>query len=319
MGLANEHGNSLEEPESRHMLIKGPGAPPPKKERPGPLALRRQHCKVAPRDVFTDTMLAVGGWTQDDPSCPVEQFCPEYNEWRVAAPMVNRRGNAAVGTLGGKVYTAGGQDSIRCYDNVERYDPHTDVWSVEIAPLSSPRTGVCLLETDGYLYAIGGWDGITASSAVERYDPVLNSWSRQAPMRTRRSHSGAVLLGGHLYVMGGRDGDTVLNSVERYCPEEGSWSACPPMRSAREGAGCTAYLGQLYVAGGRDELRLDLSAVERYDPDTRRWSPVKHMTCKRNQASLVVFNGALLAAGGSDGVVHLKSVEVYNPESNTWR
>ena len=50
-----------------------------------------------------------------------------------------------------------------------RYDPHTDVWSVEIAPLSSPRTGVCLLETDGYLYAIGGWDGITASSAVERY------------------------------------------------------------------------------------------------------------------------------------------------------
>ena len=66
------------------------------------------------------SLLKVGGWTQDEPSCPVEQFCPEYNEWRVAAPMVNRRGNAAVGTLGGKVYTAGGQDSIRCYANVER-------------------------------------------------------------------------------------------------------------------------------------------------------------------------------------------------------
>ncbi|CAL8347349.1 unnamed protein product [Lota lota] len=319
MGVFNEQGNSLEEPESRHMLIRGPGAPTPQKDQPGPLALRRQHCKVAPRDVLKETMLAVGGWTQDEPSCPVEQFYPEYNEWRMAAPMVNRRGNVAVGTLDGKVYTAGGQDSIRCYDNVERYDPHTDVWSVEIAPLCGPRTGVCLLEMDGYLYAIGGWDGIAASSTVERYDPTMNSWSRQASMRTRRSRAGAAVLGGHLYVMGGHDGDMVLNSVERYSPEDGSWSICPPMRSPREGAGCTAYLGRIYVAGGRDELHLDLSAVERFDPDAMRWSPAKRMSCKRNQVSLVVFNGALLAVGGSDGVVHLKTMEVYNPENNAWR
>lgn len=67
-------------------------------------------------------MLAVGGWTQDDPSCLVEQFCPEYNEWRTAARMVNSRGKVAVGTLDGKIYTVGGEDNIRCYSSVERWD-----------------------------------------------------------------------------------------------------------------------------------------------------------------------------------------------------
>lgn len=63
----------------------------------------------------------MGGWTQDDPSCLVEQFCPEYNEWRVAARMVNGRGNVAVGALDGQIYTVGGEDNVRCYSSVERW------------------------------------------------------------------------------------------------------------------------------------------------------------------------------------------------------
>lgn len=50
-----------------------------------------------------------------------------------------------------------------------RYNPDTDSWSTDVAPLSSPRSGVCLVAMDGYLYAIGGHDGITAINTVERY------------------------------------------------------------------------------------------------------------------------------------------------------
>lgn len=50
-----------------------------------------------------------------------------------------------------------------------RYSPGTDSWSTDVAPLSSPRSGVCLVAMDGYLYAIGGHDGITAMNTVERY------------------------------------------------------------------------------------------------------------------------------------------------------
>lgn len=52
--------------------------------------------------------------------------------------------------------------------NHDRYSPDTDSWSADVAPLSSPRSGVCLVAMDGSLYAIGGHDGITAMNTVER-------------------------------------------------------------------------------------------------------------------------------------------------------
>nr|XP_019954646.1 PREDICTED: kelch-like protein 20 isoform X2 [Paralichthys olivaceus] len=316
MGVYNEQGGALEDPESQHMLIKeSKGGSPHRGHGSNPLHSRPGKTTGASDNV----MFMVGGWTQDDPSCLVEQFCPEYNEWRSAARMVNNRGAVAVCSLDGQIYAVGGEDKVRCFSSVERYSPDTDSWSTDVAPLSSPRSGVCLVAMDGYLFAIGGHDGITAMSTVERYDPKMNTWSKQAPMLSRRARAAATALDGHLYVIGGNDGDMALSSVERYNPVDGTWSICAHMRSPRENAGCTVYLGHIYVSGGKDELSLELCAAERLDPDTMRWSPVKCMRSKRDNMSLVVFNGSLLAVGGSDGVTNLKTIEVYSHETNTWR
>ncbi|XP_028433074.1 kelch-like protein 20 isoform X1 [Perca flavescens] len=321
MGVYNEQGAALEEPESHHMLIKESkgGSHRRRQPMPTPLALRSQLSKLPPKDVFNDMMFVVGGWTQNDPSCLVEQFCPEYNEWRTAARMVNSRGKVAVVTLDGKIYTVCGEDNIRCYSSVERYNLDTDSWSTDVAPLSSPRSGVCLVAMDGYLFAIGGHDGIAAINTVERYDPKMNTWSKQTAMLTRRTRAVAAVLEGHLYVMGGNDGDMALNSVERYNPVDGTWSICAHMLSPRENAGCVVYLGHIYVAGGKDELSLELCGAERFNPDTMRWTPVKRMKSKRDNMSLVVFNGTLMAVGGSDGVTNLKTIEAYSHETNIWR
>lgn len=50
-----------------------------------------------------------------------------------------------------------------------RYNPDTDSWSADVAPLSSPRSGACLVEMGGCLLVIGGHDGVAAIDAVERY------------------------------------------------------------------------------------------------------------------------------------------------------
>lgn len=50
-----------------------------------------------------------------------------------------------------------------------RYNPDTDSWSTDVAPLNNPQSAVCLVAMDRYLYAIGGHDGITFISTVERY------------------------------------------------------------------------------------------------------------------------------------------------------
>ncbi|XP_054628514.1 kelch-like protein 20 [Dunckerocampus dactyliophorus] len=311
---------AIKETESRHMVITdGKGGTTRQSRMSAPMSHCLPQSKLPPKDVFTDMMYMVGGWTKDDPSCLVEQFSTEFNEWRTASHMVNQRGNMAVGTLDGKIYAVGGEDNVRCYSNVERYDPDADSWSADVAPLDSPRSGVCVVAMDGYLYAIGGHDGITAMNTVERYDPKMNAWSKQVPMLTRRSGAVASVLDDHLYVIGGNDGDLTLNSVEKYNPEDGTWSICGHMSTPRENAGCAVYLGHIYVAGGKDNFGLNLCTVERFNPDTIRWTPVKRLRSKRDNVSLVVFDGALLAAGGSDGVTDLKTIEVYDHESNTWR
>jgi len=82
------------------------------------LNIKKKACMF--HETVPSFVLVVGGWTHDDPSCLVEQFCPDYNEWRAAAHMLNNRGSVAVGTLDGKIYTVGGEDNVRCYSTVER-------------------------------------------------------------------------------------------------------------------------------------------------------------------------------------------------------
>lgn len=49
---------------------------------------------------------------------------------------------------------------ISYLNSIERFDPHTNQWSGDVAPTSSCRTsvGVAVLET--FLYAVGGQDGV---------------------------------------------------------------------------------------------------------------------------------------------------------------
>ena len=64
--------------------------------------------------------VSVGGWSRDDPSCPVEQFCTQHNEWKMSAPMIRHRGDTGVCSLEGLIYTVGGYDDVTCMSSVER-------------------------------------------------------------------------------------------------------------------------------------------------------------------------------------------------------
>lgn len=60
-------------------------------------------------------------------------------------------------------------------------------------------------------------------------------------------------------------------------------------------------------------------SVEAYNPDTNTWSPVNDMAYCRRNAGVVAHGGLLYVIGGDDGNSNLASVEVYHPESDTWR
>lgn len=58
--------------------------------------------------------------------------------------------------------------------------------------------------------------------------------------------------------------------------------------------------------------------VEVFDPVANRWEKCRPMTTARSRVGVAVVNGLLYAIGGYDGQLRLSTVEVYNPETDTW-
>ncbi|KAG7257843.1 hypothetical protein CRUP_024993 [Coryphaenoides rupestris] len=225
----------------------------------------------------------VGGWCSGDAISSVERYDPQTNEWRMVASMSKRRCGVGVSVLDDLLYAVGGHDGSSYLNSVERYDPKTNQWSSDVAPTSTCRTSVGVAVLGGYLYAVGGQDGVSCLNIVERYDPKENKWTRVASMSTRRLGVAVAVLGGFLYAVGGSDGTSPLNTVERYNPQENRWHTVSPMGTRRKHLGCAVYQDMIYSVG------------------------------------LAVVNGQLMAVGGFDGTTYLKTIEVYDPDANTWR
>lgn len=58
--------------------------------------------------------------------------------------MTTARSTVGVAILNGSLYAVGGRDGSSCLNSVERYDPHTNKWSVT-CPMLKRRGGKSLL------------------------------------------------------------------------------------------------------------------------------------------------------------------------------
>lgn len=61
-----------------------------------------------------------------------------------------------------------------------------------------------------------------------------------------------------------------------------------------------------------------LNVVEVFDPVGNFWERCQPMKTSRSRVGVAVVNGLLYAIGGYDGQSRLSTVEVYNPETDSW-
>lgn len=61
-----------------------------------------------------------------------------------------------------------------------------------------------------------------------------------------------------------------------------------------------------------------LNVVEVFDPIGNFWERCQPMRTARSRVGVAVVNGLLYAIGGYDGQSRLSTVEVYNPETDSW-
>ena len=100
------------------------------------------------------------------------------------------------------------------------------------------------------------------------------------------------------------------------------------MPTPRNHAAIGAVNGKIYVIGGRVGAAFigigsDISVVEEYDPSTDKWGvPRARMPTTRSALGYGTYNGRIYVAGGEFQDPHMmatfRSVEAYDPASNTW-
>jgi N-acetylneuraminic acid mutarotase len=148
-------------------------------------------------------------------------------------------------------------------------------------------------------------------------------------MNQARSDATATLLNnGKVLIAGGLDSNHPLpiNSVELYDPSSNSFApaaSLPSMNTARSSATATLlFSGKVLIAGGVGPSFNSLDNVELYDPSTNSFAPAASLptmnTARDGAIAALLPNGEVLIAGGENNATSLKSVELYNPTTNSF-
>ncbi|OON22301.1 BTB/POZ domain protein [Opisthorchis viverrini] len=309
-------------------------------------------CKPRRGQEVFGIIYAVGGLTvSGDSHGIVETYHPSLGRWELAEQMPSQRSRIGVVTLHGLLYAIGGFDGTSRLKTTELYDPKTKVWKT-VAPMNFARSALGAAALDGRLYVCGGYDGTSSLRTCEMYDPKQDKWLIIPSMNEPRSAGGLVALSnGCLYAVGGHNGLAIYSSTECYNPRAAGPTARPVTTDAQSSGwtlharlfqsspwqpmgrmihrrcrhGVAALRNRIVVAGGYNGVNF-LRSVEVFDPTAGpdvnglmgQWTEITSLSVPRSRVGLAVTGGRLYAIGGYDGMTHLRTVECFQPISNTF-
>ncbi|XP_069768136.1 kelch-like protein 25 [Narcine bancroftii] len=228
--------------------------------------------------------------------------------------------------MGPKVYVSGGRGSENGVSrDVWVYDTTAGDWA-KAAPMLVARFGHGSAELLGLLYAVGGHTAVAgvfpaspsvSLKQVERYEPASNAWEMAAPLRDGVSNAAVVSARLRLYVIGGAGlRRERAPAVQRYDPVDDRWAVAAACPQAWRYTAAAALGGQIFIVGGDTEFTA--ASAYRFDCDTNQWSRVGDMTAKRMSCHAVASGNKLYVVGGYFGTQRCKSLDCYDPASDTW-
>lgn len=181
---------------------------------------------------------------------------------------------------------------------------------------------VAMCNDEQFVYLIGGIEGDICKNECYRYDSNENSWAMLASMEHERSQPGVVYYDGKIYVFGGFNFNRCLSSSEIFTCSTNQWSIGPTMKECRRGCAVTLYHEKIFIIGGSNGVTT-LTSVEIFDPKTNEW--LTHVNLHPNQLNIprvglgvAICDDRLYAIAGFDGRKFLKSIEVYDEQTQQW-
>ncbi|XP_049315427.1 kelch-like protein 5 isoform X1 [Bactrocera dorsalis] len=148
-----------------------------------------------------------------------------------------------------------------------------------------------------------------------QYNKTEDKWQEYVNIKIDYERYRTILKDDNLLFIGGYKRAATLNVVRSWNIRNETWQSLPIMIQARSEHCVVELNGKMYAIGGYEGNVL--SSVERYTT-SEGWKSVNSLTDGRYVACAVTLNGKIYAIGGNNGKGHIKSVECYNPDSNTW-
>ncbi len=280
----------------------------------------------------TGMVLVVGCSNDQACAATAELYDPTTGAWRATgAPASSRAVNGIVLLKNGKVLAAGGSDG-----SAEIYDPTTETWS-STGSLNQKRIAFTMTPlADGRIMAIAGYNwpytGVGTDQeyldSVEIYDPSTGVWTATGSLARGRLYNTATLLpNGKVLVAGGYNGNIgFVDEAELYDPASGTWSDAGSIGARWAQTATLLPNGKVLLAGGRAiQEEPGFTSAKLYDPSTGVWSDTGSLNTGRAFHSATLLpNGKVLVSGGETfdsydyTLVSMKSVEIYDPATETW-
>jgi len=196
------------------------------------------------------------------------------------------------------------------------FNPH---W-VGVTSLGIPRYGACGFIYNNILFIVGGVTIAGVSSAVEIIDLSTFERSYVESMPEARAFFGFGVIGGKLYVLGGVDRSyTPTNTIFVYDIVNNSWSTLTvtlPKKIAY--CGYSTLGSEIYVIGGIDEEGNILKDVYSFNTANNTVSTKASLNIARQNHACAVLQDKIYCFGGDNGTYNLRSIEVYDPSTDTW-
>lgn len=232
---------------------------------------------------------------------------------------------SGVVALGTRIVVLGGfAEGLQIVTDVHALDALADqpTWSA-LPPAPIALTHPNLAATGSSLYLLGGLDGTAFTPRGEVFVLANDRWEPRAalPPGTERGSAAVIVVPPHIYLVGGASATAPLATVLDYDLATDTWSTLPDLPVARSHAAAMRDGdGTLFVIGGLASLDATrpLADVWALPVGATAWEPRTPMPTARGGCAYGVIRSRLVCAGGEAGAAALKTVEEYDPRTDTW-
>ena len=249
------------------------------------------------------------------PQLPANTNTPALGCWTESTPYPTAVSDAAVVSLGGFIYSFGGQGAdIGSTSTAYKFDGSN--WTA-ISPLPGSRAGSAIATDGANIYLVGGFrGGVGTLTETLRYDPATDTYTQLASPEDPSAFQPAVYLNGKIYRIGGSPAlSNFDNVVEVYDIATNTWSRAADYPTNIGDEMAMTMNGYIYAAGGL--YGPAVNKTYRYDPTTNLWddSSITDLPNYRAGSASAIIGGEWLLAGGADGQA---SAVAWNPTTNVW-